>query len=183
MNGVVRERNWLERNWLGSPLVSSYTKSKTMELVLSATFSVTYHIARQFKFMVFPTVFIRICGIFAYIPAMFLPWKYTWVIPAIVLFTSPNPIASTLALTAGIQVSYFASRILKRYRILALVLATFSANLTMYGVLALMGIIPAEITFPFYMFKAAVTTVSIVALAPIIIKILEHKKIVDFRGC
>ena len=176
MNGLVRERNWL-----GEPLVGGYAKSKTMEKVLSITFAAAYHITRQFKIMVFPTVFIRICGTFAYIPAMFLPWRYTLVVPIIVAFTSVEPIGSTLALTAGIQAAYFSSRFLKKYRILSLLLATFVANLTAYGVRVSMGLIPADVGFTFYMLKTTITAVAIVILAPMILKILESKDIINFK--
>jgi len=152
-----------------------------MEKVLSVTFAAAYHITRQFKFMVFPTVFIRICGTFAYIPAMFLPWRYTWVVPAIVAFTSVEPVGSTLALTAGVQVAYFSSRLLKRYRILSLLFATFAANLTAYGVRVSMGLIPSDVAFPFYMLKTTVTAVAILILAPMILKILESRDIINFK--
>jgi len=176
MNGLSRERNWF-----GWPLVGGYTKSKTMEKVLSIVFTATYHITRQFKILVFPTVFIRICGTFAYIPAMFLPWRYTWTVPLVVAFTSEEPIGSTLALTAGIQVAYFSSRFLKRYRILSLLFATFAANLTAYGVRVSMGLIPADVGFTFYMLKTTITAVAILILAPIILKLLESKDIINFK--
>lgn len=176
MNGLVREREWL-----GSPLVGGYVRTKTMEKVLTATFAAAYHITRQFKILVFPTVFIRICGTFAYIPAMFLPWRYTWVVPVIVAFTSVEPVGSFFALTAGIQVAYFSSRLLKRYRILSLLLATFTANLTAYGVRVLMGIIPPDIAFSFYMLKTSVTAVAILVLAPPILKLLKSRDIINFK--
>lgn len=176
MNGVVKEREWL-----GSPLVGGYVKTKTLEKVLSIAFALTYHISRQFQFMVFPpAVFIRICGAFAYIPAMFLPWRYTWVVPILVLFTAKEPVVAFLALTAGIQVSYFTSRILKRYRVLSLLLATLTANIVAWYSWVLIGLIPPG-ALSFCLLKAAVTAVAIAVLAPPILKILESKNIIEFK--
>ena len=176
MNGLVRERDWL-----GSPLVGGYVRTKTLEKVLSVTFAAAFHIVRQFKILVFPTVFIRVPAVFAYVPAMFLPWRYTWFVPAIVAFTSEEPIGSTLALTAGVQVAYFGSRLLKKYRILSLIFATFAANFTAYYTRVVMGIIPATETLPFVLLKTSIMVVAIMILAPPILKILESKNIINFK--
>ncbi|MBA7638925.1 hypothetical protein ES703_46581 [subsurface metagenome] len=176
MNGLV-----IQRNWVGSPLVGGYVRTKTVEVVLSATFTAVYHIVRQFKVMVFPTVFIRFAGVFALIQPMFLPWKYTLVVPILVLFTSVEPIGSFFALLFGTQVVYFSSRLLKRYKILSLILGTLTANFASYYVRVLIGLIPADVGFLFYLLKFSITAAVILAVAPLILKTLTSLKVVDFK--
>lgn len=162
-------------------ILQGYVGNRTKEITLAAVFAAFYVITRQIKIDVFPTVSIRICGVFAYIPAMFLPWMFTWIVPFIVSFTSVEPVGSFFALSVGVQVAYFSSRLLKRYNVLSLLFATYAANLTGCTVRVLMGVIPLGVSFPIYMFKATVMAAACLVLAPPILRSFKSLGIINFK--
>ena len=170
------------RTWVDSPLLGGFVRTKTLERVLTITFATIYHITRQYKVMIFPMVNIRFSGIFAYTPAMFLSWRYNLVVIALYFFTTPEPIGGTIAFAAGIQVAYFGSRLLGKYKIVSLVFATFTANFIAIFIRAsVLGLFPFEAAIGPAMLKATLLSVAMLIIAPQILKILESREIISFK--
>lgn len=161
-------------------LLEGYVKNRTKEIALTAIFTSLYVATRQFTIVIFPTVFIRPCGFFAYMPVTFLPWTYTWVVPVIVAFTSEEPVGSFFALLAGVQVAYFSSRLLGKHKMLSLLLATYVANFVAVYVRSLMGLIPFFLGVFMGLFKATTTAIACLILAPPVWRLLENMGIIKF---
>lgn len=160
----------------------SFVRSKWAELAIVFVSAVCYYLTRQVTFTIYPTVSIRICAVFAYVPMLFVSWKYSLVVPMLVFFTSPEPFGSFFGLLAGTQTAYFAGRLFGKYRVLALVFATLAANLAAWYTRVFMGIIPsATVGFAAYMVKATVTAMAIVLMAPVMLKALEKTHLIDFN--
>jgi len=161
-------------------LLEGYVENRTKEIALAAIFAALFFVTRQIKIDIFPTVSIRICAIFAYVPVMFLSWQYTWIVPIIAAFTSPEPVGSTIGLSAAIQVSYFSSRLLKKYRTISVILSSFTANLTALFIRASMGLFPFHVALPLYLFKATTLSLTAIVLVPPIWRILEYSDVFNF---
>jgi len=165
-------------------LLQGYVENSTVAISLTAIFSALFVATRPLVIPIAPGVVIAICGSFLYLTPLFLPWKYTWVLPFLVAYTGSSPIRNFITVTAGTQTCYFTSRLLSktmRFQVLSTILATYVTNMVGSIVRHLMGTTPIAIGFPACMVKATVTAASLLIIVPVIIEALKATGVVNFE--
>lgn len=162
---------------------SNYVKNRTKEIALVIIFASLFVATRQFGIPVVPGIDIRINAIFAYIPATFVSWGYTWVFIFVAAVTGEDPMRSVIGFTVGMQMIYFLSRALPRkwWSFLPFIPTTYCVNLVGALYRDLMGQVPFMVGLPACMIKATGLALASVILVPPILKALVRFGAIDFE--
>lgn len=139
--------------------------------------------------MIAPDVFLRAGIIWIYLAIMVLPYPFVFILTFVGMMLSTHPFQSFVVLGVSAQVCFFVSRLLPQLsgrkivlsKLATVVLTTYVAQLVCTTFKSAMGIMPFFTYLPLGMIKASTNAVGAVVIIPIVLMLLEHFGIINFR--
>ncbi|MBA7651569.1 hypothetical protein ES703_59388 [subsurface metagenome] len=160
MDGMTRERGWVDQVISGVKvgylrlfgLEGSRIESRKAVVVLTLVCTVGVVLARSFKIpLLFPWLWVDFSAIFLFLPLLVCPWAASLAVWAGAVALSVNKLAGGIGVGVSVQFAYFLSRYLEkrglgRYRLLAVIPATFAGTFVGGGIMySMLGLVPFQV--------------------------------------